>query len=166
VRAEKIQRAVPVIESSTPLSRVETNDSESAIAKFGLIFPPPALPLRLLISGGWAMPRTRTVMFVALATVAMGGCGTIRNFAGGDPDIYGGVQKDIEFIETPRTAKGGVGVNTMTLALFVPADLCLSFVADTLTLPVAICMRQNDHNGDDRSGAGNSGSVSAPQGPP
>jgi uncharacterized protein YceK len=98
-------------------------------------------------------------MFVALATVALGGCGTIRNFSSGDPELYGGVQKDIEFIETPRTAKGGVGVNTMTLALFVPADLCLSFVADTLTLPVAIWMRQNDQPNVDRGVVGGPGNL-------
>jgi uncharacterized protein YceK len=111
------------------------------------------------------MKRTRTALFVALAAVALGGCGTIRNLSGGDPEIYGGVQKDVEFIETPRKQQGGIGVNSMTLAMFVPVDLCLSFVADTLTLPVAICMRQNDHTSDNPSNGGSPGNVGDPATP-
>jgi uncharacterized protein YceK len=82
-------------------------------------------------------------VLVALTAVALGGCGTIRNLASGDPDIYGGVQKDVQLIQTPQSVKG-VGVNPMTLALFAPADLCLSLAGDTLTLPLAIYLRQND----------------------
>jgi uncharacterized protein YceK len=99
------------------------------------------------------MQRTRTILFVALATISLAGCGTVRNFATGDPEIYGGVQKDVQFIQTPQTAKG-VCVNPMTLAFLAPADLCLSFVADTLTLPIAVCMRHSDRTGDDKVAGG------------
>jgi uncharacterized protein YceK len=110
------------------------------------------------------MPNTRTVLFVALAFVALVGCGTVRNLATGDPEIYGGVQKDIEIIQTPPP-RSGVGINPMTLALFTPVDLCLSLVGDTLTLPLAVCMRQNDHSGDDKGGAAGGGNQGAPVGP-
>jgi uncharacterized protein YceK len=96
------------------------------------------------------MTKTRAAGLLALAAVWQAGCGTIVNFAQGDPDIYGGVQKDIQFIETPRKqGGGGVGVNTgMLLAVLAPLDTCLSLVGDTLTLPLAICLRHNEHESD------------------
>jgi uncharacterized protein YceK len=90
-------------------------------------------------------------VLAAIAAASLGGCGTIRNFAHGDPDIYGGVQKDVEFIQTPRTAVGG-GVSYPRgpfLAALVSADVGLSLVADTLTLPLAIYLRQNEHTSAD-----------------
>jgi uncharacterized protein YceK len=93
------------------------------------------------------MRQTWVAVLVALAGVPLSGCGTIRNLAGDDPEIYGGVQKDIAIIQTPP-ARSGVGVSPTTVAMFMPADLGLSLVADTLTLPLAIWLRQNDHHGD------------------
>jgi uncharacterized protein YceK len=107
------------------------------------------------------MKRTRIVGFAVLAAVCQGGCGTILNFAKGDPDIYGGVQKDIQFIQTPRAGGGGVGVNPSSLVLLVPVDACLSLVADTLTLPLAVYLRQNGHASDDKSVTGGDGSHAA-----
>jgi uncharacterized protein YceK len=98
------------------------------------------------------MKRAWIAVLAAIAAVSPGGCGTIRNFAHGDPDIYGGVQKDVEFIQTPRTGVGG-GVSYQAgavLAVLVVADVGLSLVADTLTLPLAIYMRQNEHASDDK----------------
>jgi uncharacterized protein YceK len=90
-------------------------------------------------------------VLAAMAAVSLGGCGTICNFAHGDPDIYGGVQKDVEIIQTPRTAGGGgVSYNkgSPIFAVLVLADTGLSLVADTLTLPLAIYLRQNEHASD------------------
>jgi uncharacterized protein YceK len=110
------------------------------------------------------MPKTRTALFVALAVVALVGCGTVRNLATGDPEIYGGVQKDVEIFQTPP-AKSGILINPMTLALFTPVDLCLSLVADTVTLPLAVWMRQNEHTADDRGGVADTGDRGNPVGP-
>jgi uncharacterized protein YceK len=118
-----------------------------------------------------AMRARGTAGFAALTAVALVGCGTIRNLAGGDPDIYGGVRRDFRFIQTPQSVSG-VGVNPMTLALLAPADLCLSLVADTLTLPLAVYLRQNDPTGDSegvpngKSGPADSASPGAPGGSP
>jgi uncharacterized protein YceK len=108
------------------------------------------------------MKQTRLAAVLALAGVLLVGCGTIRNLASGDPDIYGGVQKDVAFIQTPPTRQG-VGVNPATLAVLMPVDLCLSFVGDTLTLPVAICLRQNA-SGDGQAVTGR-GNLAHPGGP-
>src|SRR5215469_5715497 len=97
-----------------------------------------------------AMQRARAAVFVAIAAVSLGGCGTILNFATGDPDIYGGVQKDINFMQTPRqngsvvgsTTGGGKYPGGLVMFGAVGADACLSLIADTLTLPIAVWMRQ------------------------
>jgi uncharacterized protein YceK len=80
--------------------------------------------------------RTLTVLLAVCALVA-GGCGTIANLQTGKPDFYGGVQKDVQFLETPRPQPAGIGISNLgALVLFV--DLPLSVVGDTLTMPLAI----------------------------
>jgi uncharacterized protein YceK len=72
------------------------------------------------------MKRAWMAMLAAMAAVLLGGCGTICTFGGGDPDIYGGVQKDVAFIQTPRWNIGGGGSGSgqagILLAGLVMAD--------------------------------------------
>jgi uncharacterized protein YceK len=110
------------------------------------------------------MRQTWVAVLVALAGVSASGCGTIRNLASQDPEIYGGVQKDVAVIQTPP-ARSGVGISPTTVAMFMPVDLGLSAVGDTLTLPLAIWLRQNDRHGDDKSTVG-TGTPQTPVQPP
>jgi uncharacterized protein YceK len=80
--------------------------------------------------------RPITVL-LAVCALVVGGCGTIANLQTGKPDFYGGVQKDAQFLGTPRPQPSGIGISNLgALALFV--DLPLSVVGDTLTMPLAI----------------------------
>ncbi len=85
------------------------------------------------------------------ALAALPGCGTIVNFKSGDPEVYGGVRKDVELIEKPgnpndvRPGDGGAGAIAFAVVL---ADMAASGVADTLTLPLAIYLRQNSRIAD------------------
>jgi uncharacterized protein YceK len=79
---------------------------------------------------------------VAVAAVLTSGCGTILNFAGGDPDIYGGTLGDIRFALTPRNGEGGGSKGGAIFAALLGMDAAVSFAADTLTLPLAVYMRQ------------------------
>ena len=108
---------------------------------------------------------------MALAAAPLGGCGTVRNFAGGDPRPYGGVRQDVEFAETVEEARGKSGA-TATLLYWV-ADLCASAVADTLTLPILVCrgatqppragtLTPEDCGHCDRPGQYSAGAVAAP----
>jgi uncharacterized protein YceK len=65
------------------------------------------------------------------------GCGTIANLISEKPEIpYGGVQTDLKWFMTPSNSS--VGGGDPHLIFLVAAELCLSFVADTLTLPLAV----------------------------
>jgi hypothetical protein len=73
-----------------------------------------------------------------------GGCGTILNFKNGNPEIYGGVAKDIEFAWTPHpsataSTSSAVQIDRRSLFLLWMADCGLSAVADTVTAPVVLC---------------------------
>ncbi len=114
----------------------------------------------------------------ALAALAACGCGTICNLASGDPQIYGGPQKEIAVIFTPQDASEKclfppVTVNSggsdspweavgacLPLAL-VLADLPLSVVGDTLTLPLAVYLRQNQQLRAERTSSGKPASTQA-----
>jgi uncharacterized protein YceK len=83
------------------------------------------------------MTSTRTAVLWALAAFVVSGCGTVANLQTGKPDFYGGVQHDVQLLETPRSQPQGIGIRNLgALVLFV--DLPLSIVGDTLTLPLAI----------------------------
>jgi uncharacterized protein YceK len=83
------------------------------------------------------MTSTRTAVLWALASFVVSGCGTVANLQTGKPDFYGGVQHDVQLLETPRSQPQGIGIRNLgALVLFV--DLPLSMIGDTLTLPVAI----------------------------
>ncbi len=84
----------------------------------------------------------------ALGTVVLacaGGCGTVLNLASRDPVIpFGGVQKDLEVLQTSGPAIHGDppgGLGAAVLFACIPAELCLSLVGDSLTLPLALWMR-------------------------
>jgi uncharacterized protein YceK len=76
---------------------------------------------------------------VAACAVTWCGCGTVCNLASTSPQPYGGVEKDIEFVSTPSETdfsnSGQIGVIVFALCA---ADICVSGVADTLTLPLLV----------------------------
>jgi uncharacterized protein YceK len=97
-------------------------------------------------------------MSIALLAIALAvlpsACGTVCNLASGNPDNYGGVQRDLQF-GSDTTAKGGLlasataaggtgdaGGRVALLALY-GMDVSLSFIADTVTLPLAAYLRRN-----------------------
>jgi uncharacterized protein YceK len=118
------------------------------------------------------MKWVRVALLVAAVAIPSAGCGTVCNLAGGNPDNYGGVQRDLQFANDARakggllsgadntpTARGGSSVGGEAalgaLALY-GADLSLSFIADTVTLPVVIYLRQK-HEGTTACGDGPAG---------
>src|SRR5438128_5559240 len=105
------------------------------------------------------MKATPAVVFVTIAAVLLSGCGTVCNFAGGlihpetEPRVYGGVQRDIEVIEGfskeplfptgfPKASQSDSGAGAALVVAFflgmIVADPVLSFIADTLTLPITV----------------------------
>jgi uncharacterized protein YceK len=83
------------------------------------------------------MTSPQIMVVLAASAVWLSGCGTIANLETGKPELYGGVQKDVEVLETPRPQPQGIGIRNLgALVLFV--DLPLSAVGDTLTIPLAI----------------------------
>jgi uncharacterized protein YceK len=100
------------------------------------------------LSDAEAAMRPARGLMIAVTAALLSGCGTVCNFAGGDPEVYGGVQKDLAFVQSPRTSPPPVGVNRggpVFLGLVV-ADVFLSAVTDTLTLPLAVYLRQNERH--------------------
>ena|ERR1700722_12883896 len=99
------------------------------------------------------MNRRPIATLLALVALSVGGCGTVCNLAGGvmhpdtEPRIYGGVLRDFELVtqasdQPPRGASVANGKSAAFLwaAIVVVGvtDPILSFVADTLTLPITI----------------------------
>jgi uncharacterized protein YceK len=83
------------------------------------------------------MTSTRITVLLAGCAIFVSGCGTIANLETGKPNFYGGVQNDVQLLETPRSQPQGIGIRNLgSLVLFVDLPLCL--VADTLTIPLAI----------------------------
>ena len=118
------------------------------------ITPPRAREGRLMPRGQRPMSSstkgTRGALAAALAAALLSGCGTIFNFASGDPELYGGVQNDLTFIQKPKETGPGVGSGKAAF-LLLPVELTLSLVADTLTLPLAVYLRQRDYAVDDQA---------------
>jgi uncharacterized protein YceK len=97
----------------------------------------------------------RIAVLLCISAYALSGCGTIANLSTGEPDLYGGVQKDIQLLQTPATPPTGIGIRNLgQLVLFVDLPLC--FVGDTLTLPIAIFELQRGGPQVDTSGPGGS----------
>jgi hypothetical protein len=102
------------------------------------------------------MKNALITLLIAGAVVPSSGCGTICNFAGGlihpetEPKVYGGVQRDLRIIEEaceacqkpasrPSTDDPRLAVVFVAVAL---TDPLVSFVADTLTLPLTAYIQQ------------------------
>ncbi len=90
---------------------------------------------------------------LAAAAVLLSGCGTVCNLASGNPDNYGGVQRDLQFAsDAPdkgffyRARPWDTGWTAACALALYGADLSLSFVADTLTLPLATYLRHRHEN--------------------
>ena len=98
---------------------------------------------------GTTMSRNR-IAVSAIFAVLLSGCGTVFNFAGGNPQPYGGVAKDVEFAaayqaalqdKPPRQQTGVSGHSPLALACLLGlyyGDFGASAIADTLTLPVIL----------------------------
>jgi uncharacterized protein YceK len=119
---------------------------------------------------GQCARKATWITALLVATSCFGnGCGTVRNLASGDPDIYGGTQKDVKLVMTPgalRNSGNPVGITVgPILAAAVVADVGLSAVADTVTLPLVIGMRQNK-NGSNESRDAAGSTTGSPQGNP
>jgi uncharacterized protein YceK len=79
--------------------------------------------------------RYSIAWFVAALAVLTSGCGTVCNLADDHPQVYGGVHRDIEFLATPGIMNVD-GRGAAVLLCLWAADLCVSGVADTMTIPV------------------------------
>jgi hypothetical protein len=93
---------------------------------------------------------------IAALAFALSGCGTTCNLAGGivhpdtEPRVYGGVLRDMEIIEkvvncpaSDRQYGGKSAVFLVAGAIVLgTGDPILSFVADTLTLPITIPLQR------------------------
>ena len=82
------------------------------------------------------MTGTRIPVLLAISALLASGCGTIANLKTGEPDFYGGVQKDVQLLATPRPQPQGLGIRNLgEWVLLVDLPLCV--VGDTLTIPLA-----------------------------
>ena len=102
------------------------------------------------------MRASPAVALVAIAALLLNACGTVLNFANGESANYGGIQKDLEWMTTTRTEpllpNGSRGEMALILLACIPAELCLSFFADTITLPLVMFLHHNNKLHDGPSG--------------
>ncbi len=92
--------------------------------------------------------RRKQLVPLAIFTVLMSGCGTVCNLAGGQPQPYGGVAKDVEFaaarqgsLENEPQHPGVSGHSPLVLAGILGlcyGDFAASAVGDTVTLPIVL----------------------------
>lgn len=66
-------------------------------------------------------------LILVIFSLNLTACGTIASLADGDYTVYGGVRKDFSVLQ-----EGGV------FSILAAVDLPLSFVLDTLMLPVTL----------------------------
>jgi hypothetical protein len=87
---------------------------------------------------------------LAIALGSLNGCGTTCNLAGGfthpetEPRVYGGVQRDLEFVDDMVQKGKPIGSDPKAVVVLVPfalAEAILSLVGDTLTLPITIYLQ-------------------------
>lgn len=97
------------------------------------------------------MPISLRLLMVASLLPFLGSCGTVCNLAGGaihpdkEPRIYGGVALDKEFLESFCTqSHSSCGDPRLGVAILgvMAVDPILSFVGDTLTLPITIPLQR------------------------
>jgi len=74
---------------------------------------------------------------VAALAVLLGGCGSIADIAE-HQRIYGGIQQDVRLMGEPYLPKTSPPEYFFPLILFGFFDLPLSFVLDTVLLPVTV----------------------------
>ena len=79
----------------------------------------------------------KTSLLALGLTVLLAGCGSIADIAT-DRKIYGGIQKDVALIEEPYLPKTSPPEYFFPLILIGILDVPLSFVLDTVLLPVTI----------------------------
>jgi uncharacterized protein YceK len=111
-------------------------------------------------------------LLAAVVTISSSGCGTVFNLTSNSPDNYGGVKHDLQFA-ADVSEKGGLlsgfekdnpgasakdlseagGVFALVALALYGTDLSLSFVADTLTLPLANYLRQRQEGSTDSAAA-------------
>jgi hypothetical protein len=96
------------------------------------------------------MKTALLLVVTALLAASGGGCGTVCNLAGGvvhpdsEPRIYGGVLRDMQIMDEAVSCKRPLIENPgdpRAMAFFLglaAADPILSFLGDTLTLPITI----------------------------
>jgi uncharacterized protein YceK len=115
-------------------------------------------------------------MMLAFEAAFLSGCGTICNLTQGvvhpdsEPRVYGGVQRDVEVLDSvvnqaQTNPQARVGNDPRWALILIPlaiGDPILSFVADTLTLPITIPLqrRRIANSENDQASGGNS---AAPQ---
>jgi hypothetical protein len=103
------------------------------------------------------MKVSKAVVFLALFALLGGGCGTICNLGGGlvdpekKPTIYGGVQFDLDVMDRLATkntqlvdsaSQGKSAWGILLLAGFAITEPILSFLGDTVTLPITIPLEE------------------------
>lgn len=98
------------------------------------------------------MKTVWSAALVLVASLLTSGCGTILNLRSGDPNVYGGVAKDVEFIMTPQNL-GGEGGGDPAILMLMAGEVGLSLVGDTLTLPLVIRKKRNDGGSIDQNTA-------------
>ncbi len=120
-----------------------------------------------------------SLLTAAAAAAALTGCGTVCNLAGGlkhpdsEPKVYGGVQRDLEvagqLIDGSQVQSDESEGKTGFVVLACAAALCaadpvLSFVGDTLTLPVTVPLQNKRIRKDERKQAEAAGPPADPKG--
>jgi uncharacterized protein YceK len=88
---------------------------------------------------------------IVISSLLPSGCGTIVNLRSGDPEVYGGVAKDVEFVMTPQALGGEGGSGGLGVLMLMAGEVGLSLVGDTLTLPVVIRKKRIDDGSMDQN---------------
>jgi hypothetical protein len=71
----------------------------------------------------------------------LSGCGTVANFASLKPKVYGGVARDMKYLDDgmagmPRLGPKAVLVLVPVCCAIVGTELCCTALGDTMTLPL------------------------------
>jgi uncharacterized protein YceK len=90
-----------------------------------------------------------SIAALAMTAILSNGCGTICNLKSDDPEVYGGIRKDVEYMRTPpdsgNNQASGSGGDATGILVILMAEVGLSLVADTLTLPLVVRKRHKEH---------------------
>jgi uncharacterized protein YceK len=99
----------------------------------------------------------KPLAILALVAVMVSGCGTVCNLGGGivdpqhTPTIYGGVQYDLEVMDrlashppqlVSSSSEGKSAWGLLLLVGFAVTEPVLSFVGDTVTLPITVPLEE------------------------